>query len=37
MVNSGYSDCTLRITYAATVNSDDSVVYGDAETPTKWC
>ena len=29
MVNSGYSDCTLRITYAATMNSDDSVVYGD--------
>ena len=33
MVNSGYSDCTLRITYAATVNSDDSVVYGDAGNP----
>lgn len=29
MVNSGYSDCTLRITYAATMHSDDSVVYGD--------
>ena len=28
MVNSGYSDCTLRITYAATVSSTD-VVYGD--------
>ena len=33
MVNSGYSDCTLRITYAATVNSDASVVYGDAGNP----
>ena len=33
MVNSGYSDCTLRITYTATVNSDDSVVYGDAGNP----
>lgn len=30
MVNSGYSDCTLRITYAATVNSDISIVCGDA-------
>ena len=30
MVNSGYSDCTLRITYAATMHSDTSVVYGDA-------
>lgn len=29
MVNSGYSDCTLRITYAATVNSDSSAVCGD--------
>ena len=33
MVNSGYSDCTLRITYAATVHSDDSVVYGDDGNP----
>ena len=33
MVTSGYSDCTLRITYAATVNSDASVVYGDAGNP----
>ena len=33
MVNSGYSDCTLRITYAATVDSDDSVVYGDGGNP----
>ena len=30
MVNSGYSDCTVRITYAATVNSNDTVTYGDA-------
>ena len=29
MVNSGYSDCTLRITYQATMDSDNSVVYGD--------
>lgn len=29
MVNSGYSDCTLRITYAAVVNSDSSAVCGD--------
>lgn len=29
MVNSGYSDCTLRITYAATVNSNSSAVCGD--------
>lgn len=29
MVNSGYSDCTLRITYQATVDSDASAVYGD--------
>ncbi len=33
MVNSGYSDCTIRITYAATMNSDDSVVYGDSGNP----
>lgn len=33
MVNSGYSDCTVRITYKATVNSDDSVVYGDSGNP----
>ena len=33
MVNSGYSDCTLRITYAATVNSDASIVYGDTGNP----
>lgn len=33
MVNSGYSDCTLRITYKATMNSDASVIYGDAGNP----
>ena len=33
MVNSGYSDCTLRITYKATMNSDASVTYGDAGNP----
>lgn len=33
MVNSGYSDCTLRVTYKATVNSDASVSYGDAGNP----
>lgn len=33
MVNSGYSDCTLRITYAVTMNSDESVVYGDSGNP----
>lgn len=29
----GYSDCTLRITYACTVNSDATVVYGDSGNP----
>lgn len=33
MVNSGYSDCTLRITYAATLHSDASVTYGDTGNP----
>ena len=33
MVNSGYSDCSLRITYQATMDSDDSVVYGDSGNP----
>lgn len=33
MVNSGYSDCTVKITYQAKVNSDDSVVFGDAGNP----
>lgn len=35
MVNSGYSDCTLRITYAATMHCDDSVIYGDSGNPNK--
>ena len=29
MVNSGYSDCTLRITYAAKMDSSADVVFGD--------
>ena len=33
MVNSGYSGCTLRITYKATMNCDDSVIYGDGGNP----
>lgn len=33
MVNSGYSEMTLRITYAAKVDSDNSVVYGDDGNP----
>ncbi len=33
MVNSGYSDCTLRITYKATMGSNASVVYGDVGNP----
>ncbi len=33
MVNSGYSDCTLRITYQATMDSDNSVNFGDAGNP----
>ena len=40
MVNSGYSDCTLRITYAAKMKSDAAVVFGDAgnsnEVALKW-
>lgn len=32
-VESGYSSCTMRITYAATVNSDATVVYGDSGNP----
>lgn len=35
MVNSGYSDCTVRITYQATVNSDASIVCGDSGNPNK--
>ena len=30
---SGYSDCTIRITYKATMDSDSSVVYGDSGNP----
>ena len=33
MVNSGYSDCTVKITYQAKMNSDDSVAFGDAGNP----
>ena len=33
MVNSGYSDCTLRITYQATMDSDNTVVFGDNANP----
>ena len=33
MVNSGFSDCTLRITYQATMDSDNSVVFGDSGNP----
>ena len=29
----GYSNCTLRITYSATVNSDTATVYGDSGNP----
>ena len=32
-VNSGFSDCTLRITYTAKVDSDNSVAFGDAGNP----
>lgn len=31
--NSGYSDCTMRISYAAKLNSDTSVVYGSTGNP----
>lgn len=33
MVNSGYSDCTLRITYKASMNSDAGVTYGNTGNP----
>ena len=33
MVNSGYSDCTLRVTYSAKLNHDKSVIYGDSGNP----
>ena len=29
MVNSGFSDCTVRISYTAKMDSDNSVVFGD--------
>ena len=29
MVNTGYSDCTVRITYTAKMDSDNSVIFGD--------
>ena len=29
MVNSGYSDCTLRITYQVILDGQDKIVYGD--------
>ena len=29
MVNTGFSDCTVRITYTAKMDSDNSVVFGD--------
>ena len=32
-VYSGYSECYVRITYSATVNSDATVVYGDGGNP----
>ena len=32
-VNSGYSDCTLRITYQAAMDSDNSLVFGDEGNP----
>ncbi len=32
-IYSGYSECYVRITYAGTVNSDASVVYGDTGNP----
>lgn len=32
-IYSGYSECYVRITYTATVNSDASVVYGDDGNP----
>ena len=35
MVNSGYSDCTLRITYTAKMDSDHSLVIGNSGNPNK--
>ena len=33
MVNSGYSDCTLRITYAGLIGSNADVILGDSGNP----
>lgn len=33
MINSGYSGCTVRITYKAQMHADDTVVYGDDGNP----
>ncbi len=35
MLNSGFSGCTVRIRYQATVNTDGSAVLGDAGNPNK--
>ena len=32
-VNSGYCDCTLRITYGATLDADNSLILGDTGNP----
>lgn len=32
-VNSGYSDCTLRITYGVTLDTDNSLILGDTGNP----
>ena len=32
-LNRGYSDCTLRITYSCTLNSDAKLVFGDSGNP----
>ena len=32
-IYSGYSECYIRITYAGTVNSDATVIYGDSGNP----
>lgn len=32
-LNRGYSDCTLRITYSCTLDSDAKLVYGDSGNP----
>ena len=35
MVNSGFSDCTMRLTYTAKVDSDNSLVVGDKSNDNK--